>query len=649
MTHKLCIVAFGTRPELLGQSHGRHAELPVINCSGTSVKCPHIPENFTIKKAYFNKLLFFCIGKFDLVSNDGRNVMVNGAQGFEETRLMPTSSVDKKGEFDSSFATNAADAQMVGRMRMVLAVSVLLAVFIDPSGLSSANGFTWLVFFGYLFHSIVIYVYSMLDRPFSQSMLIHRLDVLWFALIVIFTGGVNSFFFLFFFFAILTSSFRWGFEEGAKVTIASAVLFAACGLGLETENDFSRLLLRTTFLLTIGYMTVYWGESKVVLMHQLALLRDVSRLSNPRFGVDRTITNVLEQTRLFFKASSCILVMRDKESGVYSLRTIKGGNATPSISADPISAEVASPLVAVSQDHIIAYARPLWPAMSSLFEESMAYDCTGHRWEKHEGPSSKNLAELLEARSFISTPLSLRRQQGRIYVVSRKESFKKADALFLSHIAAQAFPVIENIELLDSMASEAALHERHKISLDLHDTAIQPYIGLKLGLGAIRNKASADNPLIDDIDKLTLMAAKVIDNLRRFAVTFKTGLGQTEPILLVVLKQQAAQVRDFYGIDISITMEGELKASDRLATEVLQLVREGLSNICKHTLAQRGFVKIQCANELLKIQIGNEHRGPHPVVFTPRSMSERAAGLGGQVHVNQEPGGNTVVNVEIPV
>ena len=532
---------------------------------------------------------------------------------------------------------------------MVLAVSVLLAVYIDPLGLSASSGFTWIVFFGYLFHSIVIYIYSQLDSSFLQSVFIHRLDVLWFALIVISTGGVNSFFFLLFFFAIFTSSFRWGFEEGAKVTIASVLLFAASSLMLDTQSDFSRLLLRSTFLLAIGYMSVYWGESKVRLIHQLALLRDVSRLSNPRFGVDHTITNVLEQTRNFFKASSCILVMRDKESGTYSLRTVKNGNTTQSFSAEQVSTEAALLLMAESQEHIIAYSRPLWPVNSSLFQVPLAYDCSTHRWKKQEGTSSRNLAELLEACSFISAPLSLRLQQGRIYIISSNKSFNKADALFLSHITVQAFPVIESIELLDKIASEAALQERHKMSLDIHDTTIQPYIGLKLGLGALRNKASADNPLIEDINKLTQMAETVIGELRRFAVNFKNGFGQTEPILLLVLNQQAAQVRDFYGIDISITIAGELKVSDRLATEVLQLVREGLSNICKHTLAQKGFVKIQCSNNSLKIQIENEHKGVHPLAFTPRSMSERTAVLGGKLHVNQGPGGSTVVNLEIPV
>ena len=40
--------------------------------------------------------------------------------------------------------------------------------------------------------------------------------------------------------------------------------------------------------------------------------------------------------------------------------------------------------------------------------------------------------------------------EGRIYVVSSKHDLGKGDALFLSHIGAQTFPAIENIELAGS-------------------------------------------------------------------------------------------------------------------------------------------------------------------------------------------------------
>ena len=394
------------------------------------------------------------------------------------------------------------------------------------------------------------------------------------------------------------------------------------------------------------------ASEKVRLLRQLALLRDVCRLSNPRFGVDHTITRVLEQTQQFFKAHSCILVMYDTESGAYTLRTIKDGNVRQSVNSDPISAEAAMPLLALPKEYLFAYARPFRAFMSSVFGESLAYNSTMHRWVKHDTQACKNLTEFLNARSFISVPLSLRKQQGRLYVVSDQRGFSKADVLFLSHIAVQAFPVIENIELLDKMASSAAFQERKKIALDLHDTAIQPYIGLKLGLSAIQNKASSDNPVRDDIDKLVSMAAKVIDDLRRYVVTFKNGSQQTESILLVVLRQQAVQVKEFYGIDISVNIEGEHQMSDRLTTEVLQLAREGLSNICKHTIAQRGAITVHYRNEWLNIQIENENLESLSRVlvnFIPKSMTERAAGLGGTVHVTQVPGVNTIVHVEIPV
>lgn len=564
---------------------------------------------------------------------------------------MLASSLEKEEKFDFSSAANAADARMVSRMRLVLAVSVLLAVFIDPTGLSSVNRFTWLALCGYLVHSSVIYLYSQTDNQLSQSKLVHRLDVLWFAVIVGFIGSSNSFFFLFFFFAILVSSFRWGLEEGARVTIASAVLFAASGLLLDTGNELPRLLLRTTFLLALGYMCVHWGESKVRLMRQLALLREVSRLSNPRFGVDHTITSILKKTCAFFDASSCILVMQDNESGAYFMRTVKEGDVESFINAEQIDAAAASSLMEFPKNQIIVYSRHPWLGMASLFEESLVCESEGLHWIGQKDQSAKSLAEMMDVCSFISAPVVLRRQQGRIYVVSKKKAFDKTNALFLSHMAAQAFPVVENIELVDKMASEAASQERKKMSLDLHDTAIQPYIGLKLGLSALRNKASADNPLVGDVDRLISVVEKVISNLRNYAMTFNGKSSSLEPVFLMVLRQQAEQIREFYGVDIDILMDNQIVVSDRLSTEVLQLVREGLSNICKHTLAQRGFIKIECVNGWLRIQIENESIGSDigAANFVPRSLSERAAGLGGKVHVMQIPQGNTVVHVEIPV
>jgi hypothetical protein len=326
--------------------------------------------------------------------------------------------VNYESKISPRLAREAADASMIDRTRLVLSISALLTVFIDPAGVDGVTSFTWIVLSGYTVHSFILYILPQIDRPFLKSMLVHWLDISWYALIVFFTGGANSSFFLFFFFVILASSFRWGFDQGARVTLASSALFVLTSLAsTTTEVDIHRLLLRTTFVLALGYMIAYWGGAEVAQKHRLALLRDVSRLSNPRFGVDHTIAAVLEKTRAFFQASSCILVLRDNESETWTMRTAMERNASRSIKAEPISAHAASSLMAFTREQIVLYSRTLFSTVRGG-GECLIYNPAPECWASCTGESGESLAELLEARSFITAPVSLRRGDGRIYVVS---------------------------------------------------------------------------------------------------------------------------------------------------------------------------------------------------------------------------------------
>lgn len=539
------------------------------------------------------------------------------------------------------------DTTMVNGMRLLLSSATLLTLFIDPESAGKLSKITWLIFSAYTVHSLLLYVLALLGFSLPQDTLLYWLDVAWYGLIVFSSSSHNNLFFLFFFFAILTSSFQRGFEEGARITLASAGLFAATALFGETDAELSRLLLRTTFLLALGYMIAYWGGSAITQRSHLALLRDVSQLSNPRFGVDQTITSVLEKTRSYFHARSCLLVVQDKGSPHWSLRSaVHTGTEVVTTSAI-LSDEAASPLLAFPAEKIVLYNHPLsgWLPWTGGVR---TLDADSGRWLRHDDTAGASLAELLEAHSFISTPLPLRNGTGRLYIVSTT-SLSKTDALFLSHIGAQAFPVIENIDLLDRLASQAASREREKIARDLHDTAIQPYIGLRHGLAALRNEALPDNPLLPELEKLILMSGQVITDLRSYARTFKNGQVQSEPELLVALRRQAAQIHEFYGIDITLHIEGDLHINDRLAAEVFQIVNEGMSNIRKHTSARHGAVKLTCVQGALHISIDNECAAAHVPDFLPDSLAERAAALGGSARVTHNTLGNTSVQIEIPI
>lgn len=532
-------------------------------------------------------------------------------------------------------STDMADARMVSSMRLVLAMSALLASITDSGSFPDGWGTVWPLFAAYVGHSVCLFVLALRHHPVAQSKVMHWLDLAWYTLFVALTGDSRSLLFLFFFFAILASSFRWGFEEGARVTLAATGLFLVTAFSAEAHPDWPRLLLRSSFLLALGYISAHWGESKVALNRRLALLRDVSQLSNPRFGVDHTLTRVLAKTREFFNANSCILVLRDKDTGDCTLRSIHVCRTKQNIHAQSISAEAAEPLLALPPAQLVSYQRR-----------------RRLTWTSAPADTGERLADLLEGDAFISAPVSLRRAEGRIYVVTDHRAVSKADALFLSHIVAQVFPVIENIELVDRMASEAAAQERQKIALDIHDRAVQPYIGLTMGLSALRNKAEPTNPLLDDIDKLSAMARQSINDLRHYAGTFRQADGQShsqEPLYTAALQQQTDQVRTFYGIDITVDAATDLHINDRMTAEVLQIVREGLSNICRHTLAQCGALRLQRSAGWLHIQIENAGASAPVADFSPRSITERVASLGGQVRVQSDADGFTSVQIQIPV
>ena len=542
----------------------------------------------------------------------------------------------------------SAEAILVARMRLVLALSMLFTEINDLSHQGLIHSLSFATFFGYALHAMTIVICA--ERKFlkSQAKLVQLLDICWFYIIIIVTGGALSLYFLCFFFAILTISFRWGFEEGARATLASTGILLVCGVLLESASEMPRVLMRSAFLLAIGYMSAHWGESKTALTRRLQLLRDVSRIANPRFGTDQTINSILRNTKEFFRASECLLILRNVDTGACSIR-IYGRNAMGEfVTTDEISADAAAPLLSFPEASVMAYT-PTIPFLKFSPCDAHYLDGESERWVPAAPDVARHVSDILETSCYISAPVILMRSIGRVYVTSHDRRCRRADALFLGHIVAQAFPVIENIGLVDRMATEAASQERHKIARDLHDAAIQPYIGLKLAISALCNKASEDNPLMPDLKRLQEMTAHVVSELRRYGKIVQVESTTSDTAFLTSLHKQTAYIKGLYGIDIDLNVDGNIQINDRLAAEALQLVNEGLNNICRHTNSRRGTLTLSCAEDCLRISIRNEVAASHPMAFTPKSISARAAALGGHVRVQSNFDGYTVVAVEIPV
>ena len=547
---------------------------------------------------------------------------------------------------------DVAGASMIFIMRLLLAVSALLTLFIAPDdmGASGTQGaLTWLIFTGYLVHSATLLVAARYHRnPFWHGKVVYWLDLGWYCLMIYCSGGGSSYFFPFFFFVILTSSFQWGFDEGARITLASALALTVATWLANNSTNQAQLLLRTTFVLALGYMIAYWGGLGLIQRRRLGLLRQVSQLSNPRFGVDQTIASILHQTRDFHQASQCLLLMREGPDELWRLHSTSAHGQARQGTQSMLSEAAAAPLLAFPADHLVQYGRALHARLPRT-REAWSRARTAASWQRLSADAVEPLADLLDAAWFVSAPLPLRKGEGRIYLVSDRHRLHRGDAVFLQQLAAQVFPVIENIMLLDRLASDAAFRERQKIARDLHDTTIQPYIGLRHGISAVRQSLAADHAAAIELDRLLDMTSQVITDMRTFAKTVRQGAARQEAELLVALRRQAGQVQSFYGIGIEVRAAADLSVSDRLAAEVFQIVNEGMSNIRKHTRARSGLIDLSNVDGQLLIRIENDSPQAPAVTFLPGSIAERAAALGGTIAIEHLARGATVVSVAIPV
>ena len=101
---------------------------------------------------------------------------------------------------------------------------------------------------------------------------------------------------------------------------------------------------------------------------------------------------------------------------------------------------------------------------------------------------------------------------------------------------------------------------------------------------------------------------------------------------------------------MQVEAQHNIRINDRLAAEVFQMAAEGLSNVRRHTQAARVTVDLAQRDGHLVVRISDEGTpGSPPARFTPRSIAERAAALGGRASVERQGADGTRVVIEIPL
>jgi signal transduction histidine kinase len=545
----------------------------------------------------------------------------------------------------------SVDERLVNFTRLVLALSGLIIIYIDPSEPDRLVNITYTALALYTVYSAGVYFLSRNRQSAFRSIPLYWIDVAWYLVIISLSSGTNSLFFFFFFFAILVASFRSGYRAGLDVTIVSTTLFVAIGyFTTPTPVEPNRFLLRPICLASIGYLMAYWGGSETTHKRRLGLLQDVSRSANPRFGVDQTIGSIMKKLLEFYDADSCLVINTQPASDAHILRRVDRRHAELGNRLESAGIEAAQLLAWPSEWAVVWHNR----SAKRWFKKTVCsvYDFpSGERVKDLDCETYAFIADLIDSDSFITIPIFQRNTfAGRLYLTSKNRDFNYADVEFLRQVMDHVMPTIDNIQLIDQLASQASEYERQRISRDIHDSAIQPYIGLKLGLDALRRRVPDDHTVARELAELAERTESVIKDLRTFVGGLRDpGSTERSNVLTSSVERHAKELGEFYGIDVDVEIATNANMNERLAAEIFQIVREGMSNIKRHTNSGEARIRMTSLNGDIVLDIENNAAGESQSTFTPRSITERAIALGGRVSVNIGAGGSTVVSVIIPM
>lgn len=295
-----------------------------------------------------------------------------------------------------------------------------------------------------------------------------------------------------------------------------------------------------------------------------------------------------------------------------------------------------------------------------------------------EREGMENLKSFLDegVRSFMSVPLKTKEKVvGVLNVMSnRANRFTREDMYLLSSVGHQLGMAIEQARLNERLRNareryrkllEVAIsiqeEERKRIARDLHDETSQNLTALALNLEAIKE-------MIED-EGLTKEVKELIKKSHSIAISASVELSkiirELRPTLLDTLGLGAAISHlvdsNLRSKNIEATVEfagAEGRLSPDVELALFRITQEALSNIVRHSKAQKARISLECDQDGCKLVIEDDGVGFNVSEIKTIDEGGRGAGLfgmkervrlvGGRCNIDSEPGKGTRINVYVP-
>lgn len=201
-----------------------------------------------------------------------------------------------------------------------------------------------------------------------------------------------------------------------------------------------------------------------------------------------------------------------------------------------------------------------------------------------------------------------------------------------------------------------SLEEKIRLGRDLHDGLIQSLYAAGLTLESARSLVRSDPA---EVERRLERCRETLNRSIREVRAYISGLAPDN----LRNTDFASAIRSLFdelsaerqvALDLQIDDDAAAPLTEHQRIEILQLVREAISNSLRHGQASRLAIRLHPIEDAVCLELQDNGRGFSPAPtsgsgFGLRNMQARATGLGAELRIDSQPGNGTQVNFTLPL
>ena len=193
-----------------------------------------------------------------------------------------------------------------------------------------------------------------------------------------------------------------------------------------------------------------------------------------------------------------------------------------------------------------------------------------------------------------------------------------------------------------------------RIAREIHDELGGTLTMLKLSLVTTIDKLTTSSPLATQLQSMVDQVDSALQTVKRISTHLRPGMLDTLG-LLATIRWHAEQFSRMTGIEVEMQMPDYVRLSAEASTTVFRIIQEGLTNIAKHSGANKvGITMIKRKGSLI-LRMRDNGKGLQKDSLRKHDsfgligMLERAQHLGGELSVTGAPRTGTQLTLRLPL